>query len=73
VNIAEKATAFGFDLTPERYPISASATYRVARIDESGGRWNPLRSRGKLAYRGKINARDVLLLEIRREHNASGG
>ena len=65
VNASDNPAAFRFELTPERYPLSPSKSYRVSVLNESGEavrRETP--SKGKVEFNSEIGARDVVFEQI---------
>ena len=65
VNVTEEPVSFRFELTPDRYPISRTKTYRITPVAESGKRGKPASSRGKITCSGQVAGHDVAFLEVR--------
>ncbi len=64
VNISDKPVECSFELTPGRYPILESASYRVTPIDQTGKQAQASLQSGRIAHKGKIGGHDVLFLQI---------
>ncbi len=69
INVTGKPVEFSFELTPDRYPILESASYRVTPIDQTGKQAEASLHAGKIAYSGKVGGHDVLFLQIE-QHDA---
>jgi len=67
VNVTDKPVTCSFQLTPDRYPISKSASYTVTPIDNTGKRGKSSVQKGEISYTGTVAGSDVLFLEIK-EH-----
>ena len=65
VNVTEKPIPVGFEMTPDRYPIQKSKTFRVARVSATGERAELGDQKGTIAFDGEVAGHGVIFLEAK--------